>query len=401
MENNLFTLAQDPSLADVENLDESLKAAAASFRKLLNFDISYISRFENSHQVIEAVDLSDSAADIPIKKGSAFNVEESYCKRVADNKLPKFVLDAKEEPLVADIPAIAELSIGTLISVPITMRDGRLYGSICGFSRTIRNDISERDVRFVELLAEFASRVLESSIAKSGDLRKRHDFIVKIISNRSFQNVYQSIVDFTTGKNVGLEALTRFEDVSFESPDWVFREAEHFGLKSELEIAVLHEPIKRTHAMSGDCYVSINVSPATVATKAFKDLVATAATDHLVIELNEADTVDCYFALNNHLDKVRELGVSLAIDDVGSGYANFRHILELSPEILKLDISLIRDINISRKKQALAAAIAAYADEFGSKIIAEGVETDAELQILQKLGINLIQGYLFSKPAPW
>ncbi|EAQ05979.1 putative diguanylate phosphodiesterase (EAL domain) with GAF sensor [Yoonia vestfoldensis SKA53] len=224
---------------------------------------------------------------------------------------------------------------------------------------------------------------------------------MKIISDRSFQNVYQSIVDLTTGKNVGLEALTRFEDVLFVSPDSVFREAERCGLKSELEIAVLHEPIKRTHEMSGDCYVSINVSPVTVATKAFKDLVATAATDHLVIELNEADTVDSYFALNDHLNRIRELGISLAIDDVGSGYANFRHILELSPEILKLDISLIRDIDTNRKKQALAAAITAYADEFGSKIIAEGVETEAELQILRKLGISLIQGYLLSKPAPW
>lgn len=401
MGKNPFILAHDPSLADVENLDESLQAAVASFRKLLDFEISYISRFDNGQQVIEAIDCSDSGADIPIKKGSAINIEKTYCKRVADKKLPKFVRDAKEEPLVADIPALAELSVGTLISVPITMRDGKLYGSICGFSRTIRNDISERDIRFVELLAEFASRILEHSITKSSKLRKRHDFIMKIINDRSFHNVYQSIVDFSTGKNIGLEALTRFEDVSFESPDWIFREAESFGLKAELEIAVLDEPIKRTHQMSGDCYVSINVSPTTVATKAFKDLVATAATDHLVIELNEADTVDSYFALNNHLDKIRALGVSLAIDDVGSGYANFRHILELSPEILKLDISLIRDINISRKKQALAAAIIAYADEFGSKIIAEGVETDAELQVLQKLGINLIQGYLFSKPAPW
>ena len=90
----------------------------------------------------------------------------------------------------------------------------------------------------------------------------------------------------------------------------------------------------------------------------------------------------------------------LAIDDAGAGYASMRHILLLSPDMLKLDMSLIRDIDQDRDKQSLVAALRGFAEVQGYKVVAEGIETEAELAELQTLSIGFGQGYLLSRPHP-
>jgi EAL domain-containing protein (putative c-di-GMP-specific phosphodiesterase class I) len=100
------------------------------------------------------------------------------------------------------------------------------------------------------------------------------------------------------------------------------------------------------------------------------------------------------------LEPLRKKGLRLAVDDAGAGYASFRHILRLEPDIIKLDMSLTRDIDTDRTRRALAAALIRFAQETGSKIIAEGVETQSELEVLRSLGISMAQGYLISRPVP-
>jgi EAL domain-containing protein (putative c-di-GMP-specific phosphodiesterase class I) len=88
------------------------------------------------------------------------------------------------------------------------------------------------------------------------------------------------------------------------------------------------------------------------------------------------------------------------VDDAGAGYASLRHILELQPEFVKLDIGLVRGIDADPARQALAAGLRHYADETGNTLIAEGVENADEARTLQRLGIPLAQGFLFGRPAP-
>ena len=121
--------------------------------------------------------------------------------------------------------------------------------------------------------------------------------------------------------------------------------------------------------------------------------------ERLMLEVTEHASVDDYSLIAAALKPLRERRLKLAVDDAGAGYASFRHILKLQPDVIKLDVSLIRKIDSDTGCRALAAALIRFAEETGSKIVAEGVETVAELQALCELKVNKAQGYLLGRPA--
>ncbi|WP_313328822.1 EAL domain-containing protein, partial [Stutzerimonas balearica] len=107
-----------------------------------------------------------------------------------------------------------------------------------------------------------------------------------------------------------------------------------------------------------------------------------------------------YERVEDELRPLRERGLRLAVDDAGAGYASFRHILRLRPDVIKLDGSLINNLDGDSNCRALAAALIRFAAETGSKVVAEGVETEEELAVLRTLGVKKAQGYLLGRPAP-
>jgi EAL domain-containing protein (putative c-di-GMP-specific phosphodiesterase class I) len=119
----------------------------------------------------------------------------------------------------------------------------------------------------------------------------------------------------------------------------------------------------------------------------------------LVLELTEHADVDDYPTLHNALACLRSGGIRVAVDDTGSGFASLRHILNLRPDIIKLDLALVRDINQDPARRALAQGMLTFASEIGAEIVAEGIETTAELAVLQDIGIPHGQGYLLGRPA--
>lgn len=118
----------------------------------------------------------------------------------------------------------------------------------------------------------------------------------------------------------------------------------------------------------------------------------------LIFELSEADVIENVTGLNRALDRLRGAGASIAIDDFGAGYAGLNSLVTVNPDIIKLDMFLVRNINESGPRQATVRAIVALARELGIQVIAEGVERFAELRFLRRCGVELFQGYIFSKP---
>jgi EAL domain-containing protein (putative c-di-GMP-specific phosphodiesterase class I) len=149
----------------------------------------------------------------------------------------------------------------------------------------------------------------------------------------------------------------------------------------------------------GDLYVAVNVSPETAMTEALADLVATAPPGRLVVEVTEHAAVTDQAGLGEALDRLRG-HARIAIDDVGAGYSGLRRILDLKPDILKLDMSLTREIDSDPARAALAQAMVAVADGIGGRIVAEGIETEAEWRTLAALGVGYGQGWHFSRPMP-
>jgi EAL domain-containing protein (putative c-di-GMP-specific phosphodiesterase class I) len=152
--------------------------------------------------------------------------------------------------------------------------------------------------------------------------------------------------------------------------------------------------------MPSDTYLSVNVSPKTLLSQDFATLVSSLDGELLVVEITEHSAVEDYDALKRAIDRLRNSGVRLAIDDLGTGFASFMHILKLLPEFIKLDLSLARGIERDPVKQALTAALVGFAAQIGAHLIAEGVETAEELKTLVGLGVEYAQGYYLGAPAP-
>ena len=123
------------------------------------------------------------------------------------------------------------------------------------------------------------------------------------------------------------------------------------------------------------------------------------AADRVVLELTERAPVDQYEPLLSALHPLRQCGVRIAVDDAGSGFSSMRHILRLRPDIIKLDRSLVAGLDNNRAQRALGAAMVGFAREIGAQIVAEGIETHAELSAVTQLGMTSGQGYFLGGPS--
>ena len=144
----------------------------------------------------------------------------------------------------------------------------------------------------------------------------------------------------------------------------------------------------------------LNVSPAALLAPALVEDLAGLPGARLALELTEHAPVEDYGALEAALAGLRSRGVQLMIDDAGAGFASLRHVLGLHPDVIKLDLSLTRDIDSDPVRRALAASLVAFAREVGATMVAEGIETRAELEAVRALGVTHAQGYYIARPDP-
>ncbi|MEO8229729.1 MAG: EAL domain-containing protein [Chloroflexota bacterium] len=216
-----------------------------------------------------------------------------------------------------------------------------------------------------------------------------------VLTAQRYHPVFQPIVELATGVVVGFEALTRFDDGT--RPDVRFAEAVEVGLGSDFELATIRAALDGGARLPGDVFLSLNVSPGFVldGDRSFRRLVK-GSTRPLVLELTEHVPIDDYPLVRDALAMLGDVG--LAVDDAGAGYASLRHILELRPTYAKLDISLVHGIDGDDLRQALAAGLQYFASKVGCRLIAEGVESTGEADVLRQLGIEYAQGYLFGRP---
>ena len=216
-----------------------------------------------------------------------------------------------------------------------------------------------------------------------------------VIASGAFHPVFQPIVDLDTGDAIGYEALTRFDDGT--PPDEIFGAARRTGLGDALEGATLAAAIRESEHLPIDTWLSLNVSPR-FAIGGLLPMVLSQRTRPVVLEITEHETVDDYRTLR---EAVAAMGadVRIAVDDAGSGIANFNHLVEMRPAFIKLDISLIRNVNADLTRQALIVGLRHFARTIGHALIAEGVETRAERATLKALDIQFGQGYLLGRPA--
>jgi EAL domain-containing protein (putative c-di-GMP-specific phosphodiesterase class I)/DNA-binding response OmpR family regulator len=220
----------------------------------------------------------------------------------------------------------------------------------------------------------------------------------QVLDSSAFSPVFQPVVELDSDQIIGFEALTRFSDGM--RPDRRFADAAAVGLGIELEAATIAAALEAAPDLPRGLWVSLNVSPAFL-----MDPVRPARIlgNHrgrgLVLEITEHVAIEDYVRFRSAVEALGS-SVGFAVDDAGAGYASFRHILELHPDFVKLDIGLVHEIDRDEVRQALVAGIVYFAERTGCRLVAEGVETTGERAILQRLGVQYGQGYLLSRPAP-
>ena len=218
------------------------------------------------------------------------------------------------------------------------------------------------------------------------------------VADRAFTLVYQPILNLDSGAVVGVEVLTRFDDGT--SPERRFREAEKLGLAAALDIAIIEVALEELPDLNPG-YVSINLSPSTLRAPSLADLLLRPGVpaDRVVVEVTENARIPDYDAAQALLERLRERGVRLAVDDTGAGYATLRHLLTLQPDFIKMDRALTEDVDSDTARHVLATALVTFAGEIGATVIAEGVETDGEVLGVRRAGIAHAQGYVLARPT--
>jgi PAS domain S-box-containing protein len=293
-----------------------------------------------------------------------------------------------------------------------TIRTGtECHGEMIGVST---HDGQARWLRANTVIVRGATGLLEGVVTTYADVTGTHGEEVRLAREQResrqrierilhgedcLRVVYQPIVDLVTGGVVGFEALARFSSTPPRPPDQWFAEAAAVGLGVELELHALRTALAERHRMPDQAYLSLNVSPQTVMSPLLLDLLEGSSCEGIVLEVTEHVGIEDYEALAESLGRLRSRGLRIAIDDAGSGYASLRHILNIRPDIIKLDIALTRGIDLDPARQALAVALVSFRKDIDAVLVAEGIETQSEVDVLVQLGLEHGQGYHLGRPG--
>ncbi len=218
-----------------------------------------------------------------------------------------------------------------------------------------------------------------------------------------FELAYQPIVEALTGECFGCEALLRSHEPSLPHPGAVLHAAERLERLRDLGRAIRK---RAARVLAGPCAgtgtLFLNLHPQDMADDQLLDPASplTRHASRVVLEITERATLDGVGDLRRRVDRLRQLGFRVAVDDLGAGYAGLTSFVALQPDIVKIDMSLIHGVDHDTTRQKLVRSMTSVCRDMGILVVAEGIETEAERDVLADLGCDLLQGYLFGRPGP-
>ncbi len=329
--------------ATPDGVDRMLRAV----RTHLGMDVAFVAQFRSSDRVFHHVDARDRS---PIRPGDAVPLDQGYCQRVVDGRLPELIADAQALPAAAALPETQGIPIGAHLGVPIRLKDGRVYGTFCCFSFLPDMSLTERDLQMMKALADLLADQIDWQLQAQQTRAERIGYINGALHEGQPRIVYQPIYDLSTGRLAGVESLSRFDTTPIRAPDKWFADAAEVGLGTALEARAASSALAALNTLPRDIYLAVNGSPEFIQSGAANEILAATELNRVVLEITEHASVADYDELLAALAPLRAQGLRLAVDDTGAGYASMRHILALEPDLVKLDMSLTRGIDRDRKR---------------------------------------------------
>ena len=357
-------------------------------------DIAYVSRHEGPLILLRGV---QSGGDERVQQGTWVPYDTTYCRLVDLGQLDSCVPDTSTVPVLQALEATAGLPVGAYLSAPVVLPDGREYGTVCCFSYQPNPAFDARAQAFIGSVADSLARVLVIEERERAGRRRTLRDIDAVLAESRLVMAYQPICDLRTGEPTGVEALARFPQSGRSTAQW-FADAARVERSGELELFTAQAALTEWGDWPGDLW--LNLSASVLLSPAAAALLDQHDCSRRVVEVSEHEEVGDYAAVRRVLDPWRRRGLRLAVDDAGAGFSSLRHVLELSPDVIKLDLSLVHGLAADPSRRALVASLVVFATEAGAQVVAEGVETAAEAQQLAAAGVVLGQGYHLGRPLP-
>jgi EAL domain-containing protein (putative c-di-GMP-specific phosphodiesterase class I) len=375
-----------------------VRRALQAVRSHLGLQIAYVSEFVGDEIVFRELDAP--GLEHLAKVGDRRSVDDVYCRHILEGRLPELIPDTAAEPFALAMPITAGLPVGAHVSVPLWLSDGTAYGMFCCLGPAAYPSLNARDLAMMRAFAELAAFEIDRERNLSRALRDKSARIEAILDSGKIDIVYQPIWSLAGNRAIGFECLSRFGAEPVRPPDQWFAEAAEAGKGVELELLAIRQGLAPLASFPDDVYLAVNAAAETVLSPLLAETLASHPLDRIVLEITEHDFIDDFEALSDAVTPLRERGLRLAVDDAGAGHSGLQQILQMRPDLIKLDRSLIQGIGDDPSRRALTAALTLFARETGCRLIAEGVETETELAMLRALGVDKVQGYLLGHPRP-
>ena len=364
--------------------DPQIDRLLALARKHLGTEVAWLTTVSGEHQLITAANGAVAALGVAVGASSGL-----------PGLRPAVVADARRHPVAG------ERNIGSFATAPWHDAGGNVAGMLCCLSRHTDPSLDDGTLRYLALLTDLVSDHLGSPAGQARrETQQAETAVRQILTAGAVSTVVQPVVRLTDGVTVAFEALSRFDPAVFATPDLAFAAASDCGLGLELELLALERALQHRDGIPADSWLGLNLSAATVGSRRAQELLLRNADRRLGVEITEHTPIDDYQELNARLRPLRAAGINVVVDDAGAGFASLSHILQLRPDTIKLDISLVRAVHQDPVRRALARSLVGFAHEIGAALIAEGVETEAERGALDHLGVVYGQGYLWGRPRP-
>jgi EAL domain-containing protein (putative c-di-GMP-specific phosphodiesterase class I) len=260
--------------------------------------------------------------------------------------------------------------------------------------------------------ARMVERAFEDALAQAAHQRRSDELLTlerlqDVLLRERVVTAYQRIIRMKDETILGCEALSRGPRGSgLDTADALFGAARSHGLEVELDrLCRRRALLASVGRVPSNAKIFVNTLPATMRDPQFrgKALIdfldrAQVSPDRIVIEITEKLMIDNYALFRETMADFTQVGMSFAVDDVGAGYSGLESIHKLKPSYIKIDMGLVQDVHVSTVNRAMAKAIITLGHKIGAEVIAEGIQSEEELQVLRALGVDFGQGYHLARP---
>ncbi|MGC9155679.1 MAG: sensor domain-containing phosphodiesterase [Ferrimicrobium sp.] len=259
-------------------------------------------------------------------------------------------------------------------------------------------ELATDECPFALARSSFITKVLQPENQRRASKRRR---IEKMMRTDALTMVAQPIMCLDESRRITeVEALARFHTTPPRAPDYWFHQAASVGLGVALELFAIRRGLELLARLPNPISLAINAGPTTFMSDELCKMLGAVDATRVIVELTEhTDIVDSP-QLQEACQNLRDLGCKIAIDDTGTGFASLAVVLQVAPDIIKLDRELTRGIDTHPVRRALASALVTFGNEIGAEVVAEGIETVEQLNTLVDVGVRYGQGFYLARPAP-